>query len=75
MHVILLHLHVSRLVERTNLVSSVLGIKAIQPGLDGEMKVVFDLGNGKSAILSIQSDVRQRRIIGASVSNVCSVQS
>lgn len=48
--------------------TTVLGIKTIQPGTNGELKVVYDLGSGKSATLAIYSDVHKRQVSGASVS-------
>lgn len=48
--------------------TTVLGIKAVQPGLNGELRVVYDLGSGKTATLAIYSDVRRRHLTGASVS-------
>lgn len=47
---------------------AVLGIKAVQPGTNGELKVVYDLGSGKTATLAIYSDVHKRQVTGATVS-------
>lgn len=59
--------HANRLADRTSLMTTVLGIKTIQPGTNGELKVVYDLGNGKTATLAIYSDAHKRKLTGASV--------
>ncbi|KAK9898607.1 hypothetical protein P389DRAFT_167128 [Cystobasidium minutum MCA 4210] len=58
-----------QLADRTGLMSAVLGIKAVQPGTNGELKVVYDLGSGKTATLAIYSDVNKRQITGAALLN------
>lgn len=50
--------------------AAALGIKEIQPGVNGELKVVYDLGSGKTATLAIHSDLQKRQVTGASVSRL-----
>lgn len=47
--------------------ASVLGIKAIQPCPNGELRIVYDLSLGRAATLAIYSDAVKRRLVGAEV--------
>lgn len=60
----------TRLVARTALLSSLLGIKGVHTDPDGGLKIVYDLDGGRSATLAIHTQAGQGRFKGASVSSI-----
>lgn len=57
----------NRLADRSALLQSTLGIKQIQPMPNGELRILYNLNEGKTATLAIYSDVERRRVTGAKV--------
>ena len=56
-----------RLSDRIALLKSIIGVKAVEPHANGELRILYDLSNGRSATLAIYNDTLQRKLLGAKV--------
>lgn len=56
-----------RLSDRIAILRSIIGVKAVEPHVNGELRILYDLSDGRTATLAIFNDTKQRKLLRAKV--------